>query len=93
MTEISTAHHKKISELIVDLFAAWQEHGNISVVMSKDAEGNTYSPLSDSDVCLYVMDSTWSGEVHDLDPDEDDEWGVSEDDENVIKALVIWPVN
>lgn len=35
------------------------------VVMSKDAEGNSYSPLAQvDDEVLYEPDSTWSGEVH-----------------------------
>lgn len=33
------------------------------VVMSSDAEGNSYSPLADAGEAMYLADSTYSGEV------------------------------
>ena len=33
------------------------------VVMSKDAEGNGFSPLADASEGMYAADSTWSGET------------------------------
>lgn len=37
---------------------------DMDVVMSKDGEGNSYSPLSDCNSnCIYIPDSTWSGDV------------------------------
>lgn len=59
------------------------------VVMSKDAEGNGYSPLSSAEVTGYVYepDSTWSGEVHDTtDPDY-------EPDDQDVPVVLLGPVN
>jgi hypothetical protein len=40
------------------------EDHNKLVVMSKDGEGNSYSPLADfGNVNVYRADSTWSGDV------------------------------
>ena len=63
---------------------------HLEVVMSKDAEGNEYSPLSGFDVTNYVSVSTWSGYIlDDEDLDELDE----EERENVASAFVLWPTN
>ena len=40
-----------------------QFHDDLIVVMSKDAEGNSHSPLSSVDAVQYEADTTWSGEV------------------------------
>lgn len=51
------------------------------VVMSKDGEGNGYSPLSSAYLGSYVAETTWSGE-----------W----DDEMLLRgtpAVCLWPVN
>lgn len=51
----------KVKELIEKLKNVDPER---IIVMSKDAEGNDYSPLYDiDDEMVYVPDSTWSGEV------------------------------
>ena len=34
------------------------------IVMSKDAEGNDYSPLADAGEYMYEATSTWSGEIY-----------------------------
>jgi hypothetical protein len=34
------------------------------IVLSKDAEGNGFSPLADAGVSMYTADSTWSGSVY-----------------------------
>ncbi len=36
---------------------------NRIVIMSSDAEGNSYSPLSSLGTAAYRADTTWSGEV------------------------------
>lgn len=55
------------------------------VVMSKDAEGNGYSPLSGVETAVYEAESNWSGEVHE------------EDDEDLYpdtrRCVVLGPVN
>jgi hypothetical protein len=34
------------------------------VVMAKDAEGNSYSPLADAGAGMYLADTTWAGDVY-----------------------------
>jgi hypothetical protein len=51
------------------------------VVMSKDAEGNDYSPLRIVEAAHYEEESTWSGTV--LDEDED----------GGEPVVCLWPVN
>lgn len=54
------------------------------VVMSKDGEGNNFSPLSDTGTALYKPDTTWSGEIITTDELEGDE---------ELNAVVLWPTN
>lgn len=53
------------------------------VILSKDAEGNSYSPLADAREGFYLADSTWSGEVN---------WPDDETPEGVA-AVILGPVN
>jgi hypothetical protein len=48
------------------------------VVLSKDGEGNSFSPLSDLSRGRYVADTTWCGEFHGSDEGE---------------TCCLWPVN
>lgn len=58
------------------------------IVMSKDAEGNGYSPLSSVERALYSAESNWSGEVHDEeDPEDVDLWP------DTVRCIVLGPVN
>jgi hypothetical protein len=34
------------------------------VVLSRDAEGNGFSPLADAGESMYAAETTWSGTVH-----------------------------
>jgi len=54
----------KVSELIEILKE--QDQDSI-VVMSKDGEGNGYSPLSSVEGLYYQADNSWSGQVIDDD--------------------------
>jgi hypothetical protein len=70
-----------------------------TVIMSKDAEGNGYSPLYNMSEEIYCPDSTYSGEVYiEKLTDElrklgyTDEDLAPEDDRN-LKALVLGPTN
>ncbi|MGL4999425.1 MAG: hypothetical protein ACRC5T_10695 [Cetobacterium sp.] len=47
------------------------------VVMSKDGEGNGFSPLADLSHEEYISDSTYSGDIEDGEPN----------------AIVLWPTN
>ena len=58
------------------------------VIVSKDAEGNRFSPLSQIDTGWYQADSTWSGEIH-----EDSENPDRDDVKDLPRAVVLWPIN
>lgn len=70
------------------------------VVMSKDAEGNSYSPLAGIGEQMYVAESTWNGVVYEkeLTP-EMQEQGFSEEDirkegeDGAVKCVTLWPTN
>lgn len=83
----------KVKELIELLK---QVDGELLVVMSKDSEGNDFSPLSDGSERFYEAETTWYGRIglKELTP-EDIKDGYGEEDvlENGIPALVLWPVN
>ncbi|MBO0676892.1 hypothetical protein JRC04_05405 [Mycolicibacterium sp. S2-37] len=55
------------------------------IVMSKDGEGNGFSPLYDASPEMYLAESTWSGEL--IHPDD------AEDYPDAVDALTLWPVN
>ena len=82
-----------VQELIEELK---KEDPKQLVVMAKDGEGNSYSPLSSFWSGAYEADSTYSGEVgfskltHELKKE-----GYGEDDilENGVPALILCPTN
>jgi hypothetical protein len=83
---------KTIGELVTELLELDQ---SLPIVMSKDSEGNSYSPLFCWDVATYYPDvwsdeslSTYSGAVDHPD-DKPDEWK----GRTGVKALVLWPEN
>lgn len=51
------------------------------VVLSKDGEGNEFSPLSEVGKGRYRADTTWSGEL------------IEGEDDGAVKAVVLWPTN
>lgn len=51
------------------------------VVMSKDAEGNSFSPLEDFAAGEYIPDNAWSGEFQ-----------AKAEPEDMTNALCLWPV-
>ena len=84
----------KVRDLIKELKAA---DPNAEVICQKDAEGNGYSPLSGIDLgCVYLPDSTWSGEVlhtgwsADDACMEDDQW---EEIKRLPRCVVLHPTN
>jgi hypothetical protein len=82
----------KVKQLIKELLKVDQER---LVVMSKDSEGNGYSPLSDISEGAYQADSTWSGEfgLEKLTA-EDRKDGFSEEDIiDGVKAICLHPTN
>ena len=68
------------------------------VVISKDGEGNGFSPLADVSTGAYRAESTWAGEIGlepvDLTPAMKRN-GYGEEDviEDGKPALVLWPTN
>ena len=63
-----------------------------TVIVSKDGEGNRYSPLATEDLegCLgyYIPESTWSGEMRFDSQEEGDE-----PDESAVRAVCLFPIN
>ena len=90
----------KVRDLI-DLLSTLDQEAE--VILSSDAEGNSYSPLASYDTGVYAPNSTWSGDFYStndvVDEDEDADDEDDEDDEdcgppdNAIPAVVLWPTN
>lgn len=82
----------KVKKLIKLLL---KENPEAFVVMSKDSEGNSFSPLASLHSCGYRADSTWSGEIGLLELTEKDiKNGYTEED--IIDgepAVCFWPTN
>jgi len=65
------------------------------VIVSKDSEGNGYSPLCDVATAVYIAETTWSGEIglEEL-TEEDIQQGYDEEDvKEGEPAVVLWPTN
>ncbi len=56
------------------------------IVMSRDSEGNDYSPLAQIDEALYRAENTYSGELYDEDQGE-------EEKKKCVPCIVLWPTN
>jgi hypothetical protein len=58
------------------------------IVQSKDGEGNSYSPVADMTVGVYLADTSWEGSFTDHDDDKGEmvEAGAE-------PAVCIWPTN
>jgi len=83
----------KVAELIEQLK---KEDPASVVVMAKDSEGNSYSPLSDFWNGVYRAETTWSGEVgYDKLTPELEKAGYSEEDiiEDGESAIILCPTN
>lgn len=70
--------------------------GDTLIVMSKDGEGNGFSPLADLDEAMYDAESTWAGDRYLSDADreatgEPNEY--SEAPESAVPAVFLWPTN
>ncbi len=78
----------KVKELIEILILADPE---ALVVLSKDGEGNDYSPVCDwDDSFRYEAESSYNGtllEKEDVEEYEHDRWDEAQ------KCVVLWPVN
>lgn len=86
----------KVSELIAILESCPQD---ALVIVQSDAEGNGYSPLHDAEGnCIYVADTTWSGEVYSIECTFEEADCESEEEFEEFKAsgqqcVVLVPIN
>jgi hypothetical protein len=85
----------KVKELLEVLQAQDPE---MEVVLSKDGEGNNFSPYDGWSVGYYLADSTWSGEfssdehIEEASPDDYEEF-YADAKENGVRAVCLWPTN
>ena len=61
------------------------------VVMSKDGEGNSYSPLAALGLAYYAPESSYSGELYD--PEDTDSEDADWLPDNAERAVFLWPTN
>lgn len=78
---------KELRELLTEL------PDEMPVIMSKDEEGNHFSPLCELSPGRYQAVSTYSGEWYDPE-DQNPNW-TPEDEipEDAIPAICLWPIN
>lgn len=63
------------------------------IVMSSDPEGNSFSPLFDTSVNMYLAEGVWYGSIYVMNGDIGT-LGYTEEDrapEEAVPALVLWP--
>lgn len=79
MPELIDEKHKEwtVAELIAFLQRC---DPTARVVLSKDAEGNSYSPLSVAATTYYIAETSARGEIHDEAIDE-------------MPAVALWPIS
>lgn len=66
------------------------------VVLSKDGEGNRFSPLDEAEHAMYAAETTWSGDRYLTEEErqaQDDPDEYSEAPDDAVHALFLWPVN
>lgn len=61
------------------------------VVVSKDAEGNGFSPLDAFSYGEYTAESTWSGYQVDFSCIGDEDY--QQPGDSVVDSVCLWPVN
>lgn len=75
----------KITQLIIELVENLELHGNIDVILSRDGEGNSASPLADVVIEGYAGNTSYSGDTCDI----HDIRGL----EGYKKSIVLYPTN
>lgn len=78
-----------------DLIKILEKNPEMEIVMSKDAEGNGFSPLGGVDKSAYVPYNGWSGEIGllELTPELEKQGYTEEDVMNGEPVYVLWPNN
>lgn len=71
----------ELKKVLEELTKSYLGAEDWEVVMSKDGEGNSFSPLYEFSTVEYTPENSWSGEI-----DEP----LEEDDFN---AICLWPTN
>lgn len=69
---------------------------DMQLVMSKDAEGNGYSPLAGVETAMYLAETTWAGDIYPTPEEIASEDYLSEEDgapDGAVRVLVLGPVN
>lgn len=66
---------------LIQVLATFPAH--MEVILAKDEEGNSFSPLSDLSTEWYAAVNTWSGEI--IAPED-------VEDEETVLSLILWPV-
>jgi hypothetical protein len=80
-----------VKELIEKLQEMLQD---FQVVMSKDSEGNNYSPFASMSLAEYFPESTWSGYIlTEEDAEDERQHGSGECEYEADNAVILWPVN
>lgn len=67
----------------------WED--SVLIVLAKDEEGNSHSPLAYASVGMYSPESTWSGEFHEAETIGNDEY--EQPGEEAVTAICLWPIN
>ncbi|MCX4826341.1 hypothetical protein OG883_42635 [Streptomyces sp. NBC_01142] len=70
--------------------------GDTIVILSKDAEGNGFSPLDEVDPSMYHAETEWSGEHYMTEEarqaqDRPNDYTKAPDD--AVLAICLWPTN
>lgn len=70
---------------------------NTQVIMSKDAEGNTFTPLDEVETNnIYVPESSWYGNIYHESWSAEDAMETEEGWNEILKqprCVVLWPIN
>ena len=61
-----------------------KENQDALVVMSKDSEGNSFSPLHQAQDTTYKATRAWDGQIDDSKPSKKN---------GTVAAVVLWPTN
>jgi hypothetical protein len=88
--------HMTLAELRTALAALNHLPDDTLVVLAKDAEGNGFSPLVETEHAMYLAETTWSGEHYMTEEqrqakDDPDEYSEAPDD--AVPAVFLWPTN
>ena len=72
--------------------------GDLEVIIARDAEGNSYSPLASCEVAVYRPDTTWRGETYPAEITDEMRFEGWTDDAlchggDCWPAVVFWPAN